>query len=208
MSAKSRFKPGVTLNFFGEGYNILRFDETKISFAEVENRIAEMRTEMDRAILDLEFYEPFGERGLKSWKDITTQVTRGSVCTRLSWMEIRSEGKKRKTTQLDELFFADTLFPLCDFSVTERPVVKSVRGSFYILEKEVGKIDTFFLEGVIGDLEHLHFSLEKFTFPRPNDSAGRASKELMVLSGVSCKGEALIRKDTDSVISNMYMVQT
>lgn len=199
MSAKSRFKPGVTLNFFGEGYNILRFDATKISFTEIENRVNEMQTEMERAILDLEFYEPFVERGPKSWKDITTSVTRGSVCTRLSWMEIRSEGKKRKTTHLDELFFADTLFPLCDFSIAERPVVKSVSGSFYILEKEVGKINTFFLEGVLADLEHLHFSLERFTFP---------SKELVVLSDVICKGESLIRKDTDSVISNMYMIPT
>lgn len=199
MTAKTRFKPGVTLNFFGEGYNILRFDETKLPFTDVEQRVAEMKTDMEAAILDLEFYQPFSEQGFNSWKDITAQVTRGSLCTRLSWMEIRSEGKKRKTSNLEELFFTDTLFPLCDFTISEMPIVKSVNGSFYILEKEVGKIDTFFLEGLIGDLEHLQFSLEKFTFP---------SKELVLLSGITCKGEALIRKDTDTVISNMRLIQT
>ena len=199
MNAKARSKSGVTINFFGEGYNLLRFDETRISFPEIETRVAEMRSELDRAVLDLEFYEPFADRGLKSWKDITRQVTRGSVCNRLSWMEIRSEGKKRKTSNLEELFFAETLFPLCDFTIADKPVVKSVNGSFYILEKEVGKIDTFFLEGVVADLEHLHFSLEKYQLP---------GKELTLLSGVSCRGEALMRKDTDTVISNMRLIVT
>lgn len=199
MNAKARSKSGVTINFFGEGYNVLRFDDAKISFSEIEQRSAEMNSEIDRAVLDLEFYEPFAERGLKSWKDITLQVTRGSVCNRLSWMEIRSEGKKRKTTNLDELFFADTLFPLCDFTISDKPVVKNVNGSFYILEKEVGKIDTFFLEGVVADLEHLHFSLEKFELP---------GKELVLLSGVKCRGEALVRKDTDTVISTMRLIVT
>lgn len=198
MSAKAK-KSGVTINFFGEGYNLLRFDENRISFAEVETRAKEMHAELDRAVLDLEFYEPFAERGLKSWKDITLQVSRGSVCHRLSWMEIRSEGRKRKTSTLDELFFADTLFPLCEFTIAEKPIVKNVNGSFYILEKEVGKIDTFFLEGVVADLEHLHFSLEKFRLP---------DKELVLLSGVSCRGEALVRKDTDTVISTMRLIQT
>ena len=89
-----------------------------------------MKMEIDRAVLDLEFYDPFAEQGLKSWKDITLQVTRGSVVNRLSWMEIRSEGKKRRTYHLDELFLADTLFPLCDFTLDEKPVVKNVSGSF------------------------------------------------------------------------------
>lgn len=199
MSAKSKLKPGITINFFGEGYNLLRFDETKIAFPEIEARTAEMKTEIDRAVLDLEFYEPFAERGLQSWRDITLQVTRGSAVNKLSWMEIRSEGKKRKTTNLEELFLADTLFPLCDFNIDDKPVVKNVNGSFYILEKEVGKIDTFFLEGVIADLEHLHFSLERFELP---------GKQLLLLSGVGCKGEALIRKDTDTVVSNMRMILT
>jgi hypothetical protein len=199
VTAKTKLKPGITLNFFGEGYNLLRFDETKISFAEIEARAAEMRSEVDRSILDLEFYEPFSTRGLKSWKDITVQVTRGSAVNRLSWMEIRSEGKKRKTTNLEELFLADTLFPLCDFAIADKPVVKSVTGSFYILEKEVGKIDTFFLEGSVPDLEHLHFSLERFALP---------GKELLLLSGVSCKGESLLRKDTDTVVSTMRMILT
>lgn len=199
MSAKLRFKPGVTINFFGEGYNLLRFDESRIQFTELEDRAAEMKCELELAVLDLEFYEPFSDRELKSWKDITRQVTRGSVCTQLSWMEIRSEGKKRKTSNLEELFFAETLFPLCDFTLTEKPVAKSVNGSFYILEKEVGKIDTFFLEGMVADLEHLHFHLEKFTLP---------GKELVLLSGVTCRGESLIRKETDTVISNMRLIQT
>ena len=199
MSAKTKSKPGVTLNFFGEGYNVLRYDETKLPYAQIEARVTAMKQEPERALLDLEFYEPFIAQGIKSWKDITTPVTRGSICNRLSWMEIRSEGKKRKTTNLDELFFAETLFPLCDFTIEERAVVKSVNGSFYILEKEVGKIDTFFLEGVVADLEHLHFSLEKFSFP---------DKDMVLLSGVSCRGEALIRKDTDTVISNMRLIQT
>lgn len=199
MNAKAKSKPGITLNFFGEGYNLLRFDETKIAFPEIESRTAEMRTEIDRAVLDLEFYEPFAERGLKSWRDITLPVTRGSVVNKLSWMEIRSEGKKRKTSNLEELFLADTLFPLCDFSIEEKPVVKNVNGSFYILEKEVGKIDTFFLEGVIADLEHLHFTLERIPLP---------GKELLLLSRVDCRGEALIRKDTDTVVSNMRLILT
>lgn len=199
MSARAKSKSGVTINFFGEGYSVLRFDETKIAFSAIEQRVAEMRSEMERAVLDLEFYEPFSDRGIKSWKDITTLVTRGSLANRLSWMEIRSEGKKRKTTTLDELFFAETLFPLCDYTITERPIVKSVNGSFYVLEKEVGKIDTFFLEGAVADLEHLHFSLEKFSFP---------TKEMTLLTGVNCRGEALIRKDTDTVISNMRLIQT
>lgn len=198
MTAK-KSKPGITLNFFGEGYNLLRFDESKISFSEIEARTMEMHTEIDRAVLDLEFYEPFAERGIKSWRDITVQVTRGSVVNRLSWMEIRSEGKKRKTSNLEELFLADTLFPLCDFEITDQPVVKSVHGSFYILEKEVGKIDTFFLEGMIADLEHLHFSLERFELP---------GKQLLLLSGINCKGESLVRKDTDTVVSNMRMILT
>lgn len=199
MNAKAKSKPGITLNFFGEGYNLLRFDESKIAFSEIESRTAEMKTEIDRAVLDLEFYEPFAERGLKSWRDITLQVSRGSVVNKLSWMEIRSEGKKRKTSNLEELFLADTLFPLCDFVIEDKPVVKNVNGSFYILEKEVGKIDTFFLEGAIADLEHLHFSLERFELP---------GKQLLLLSGVDCKGEALIRKDTDTVVSNMRMILT
>jgi hypothetical protein len=199
VNAKTKLKPGISLNFFGEGYSLLRFDENRISFAEVETRAAEMKTEIDRAVLDLEFYEPFTERGLKSWKDITIPVTRGSAVNKLSWLEIRSEGKKRKTTNLAELFLADTLFPLCDFTVDEKPVVKSVSGSFYILEKEVGKIDTFFLEGAVPDLEHLHFSLEKFSLP---------GKELLLLSAVSCKGESLIRKETDTVVSNMRTILT
>lgn len=199
MNAKSKLKPGITLNFFGEGYNLLRFDENRLPFREIEHRAMEMKLEIDRAILDLEFYEPFKEQGLNSWKDITMQVVRGSVVNRLSWMEIRSEGKKRKTHILEELFLSDTLFPLCDFAITEKPVVKNVSGSFYILEKEVGKIDTFFLEGAVHDLEHLHFSLEKYTLP---------GKELLLLSGISCKGEALIRKDPDTVVSTMRMILT
>jgi len=199
VSAKTKLKPGITLNFFGEGYNVLRFDENRLPFREIEHRAIELKMEIDRAVLDLEFYEPFKEQGLNSWKDITTQVTRGSVVNRLSWMEIRSEGKKRKTHILEDLILADTLFPLCDFSIEEKPVVKNVSGSFYILEKEVGKIDTFFLEGAMPDLEHLHFSLEKFNLP---------GKELLLLSSVSCKGEALIRKDTDTVISTMRMILT
>lgn len=159
----------------------------------------EMKMEIDQAILDLEFYEAFAEQGIRSWKDITLQVTRGSAVNKLSWMEIRSEGKKRKTSQLDELFLAETLFPLCDFTIEEKPVVKNVSGSFYILEKEVGKIDTFFLEGSVPDLEHLHFSLEKFDLP---------GKDLLLLSAVSCKGESLIRKDTDTVVSTMRMILT
>ncbi len=143
MNAKAKLKPGITLNFFGEGYNLLRFDENRLPFREIEQRAMEMKLEIDRAILDLEFYEPFAEQGLKSWKDITIQVTRGSSVNRLSWMEIRSEGKKRKTHILEELFLAETLFPLCDFQLDEMPVVKNVSGSFYILEKEVGRIDTF-----------------------------------------------------------------
>jgi hypothetical protein len=199
VTAKSKLKPGITLNFFGEGYNLLRYDENRLPFREIEHRAMEMKLEIDRAVLDLEFYEPFAEQGLKSWKDITLQVTRGSVVNRLSWMEIRSEGKKRKTHILEELFLAETLFPLCDFNIDQKPVVKNVSGSFYILEKEVGKIDTFFLEGAVPDLEHLHFSLEKFNLP---------GKELLLLSGVSCKGEARVRKDTDTVISTMRMILT
>lgn len=199
MNAKAKLKPGITLNFFGEGYNLLRFDETKLSFAEIEARSVELKSEVDRAVLDLGFYDVFASRGLKSWKDITVQVTRGSVVNRMSWMEIRSEGKKRKTSNLQELFLADTLFPLCDFSIAEKPVVKNVNGSFYIIEKEVGKIDTFFLEGAVPDLEHLHFALERFELP---------GKELLLLSGVSCKGESLMRKDTDTVISTMRMILT
>lgn len=199
MNAKAKLKPGITLNFFGEGYALLRFDESRLSYTEVEARAAEMKTEVDRAVLDLEFYEPFAARGLKSWKDITVPVTRGSAVNKLSWMEIRSEGKKRKTSNLAELFLADTLFPLCDFTIDDQPVVKSVSGSFYILEKEVGKIDTFFLEGSVPDLEHLHFSLEKFALP---------GKDLLLLSAVSCKGESLIRKETDTVVSNMRMILT
>lgn len=196
---KAKSKPGITLNFFGEGYALLRFDENRIAFAEIEARAAEMKAEVDRAVLDLEFYEPFASRGLQSWKDITIPVTRGSTVNRLSWMEIRSEGKKRKTSNLAELFLTDTLFPLCDFTVDEKPVVKSVNGSFYILEKEVGKIDTFFLEGAVPDLEHLHFSLEKFTLP---------GKEMLLLSAISCKGEPLIRKETDTVVSTMRAILT
>lgn len=199
MSAKTKSKPGITLNFFGEGYSLLRFDETKITFSEIELRTAEMKTEIDRAVLDLEFYEPFADRGIKSWRDITLQVARGSVVNKLSWMEIRSEGKKRKTSNLEELFLADTLFPLCDFNVVDKPIVKNVNGSFYILEKEVGKIDTFFMEGVIADLEHLHFSLERFELP---------GKHLLLLSGVHCKDEALLRKETDTVVSNMRLILT
>lgn len=199
MNAKAKSKPGITLNFFGEGYNVLRFDENRLTFREIEHRAMEMKLEIDRAVLDLEFYEPFAEQGLKSWKDITLQVTRGSVVNRLSWMEIRSEGKKRKTHILEELFLADTLFPLCDFAIEDKTVVKNVSGSFYILEKEVGKIDTFLLEGSVPDLEHLRFSLERYNLP---------GKELLLLSGVSCKGESLIRKDTDTVISTMRMILT
>ena len=199
MNAKAKSKPGITLNFFGEGYNVLRFDENRLTFREIEHRAMEMKLEIDRAVLDLEFYEPFAEQGLKSWKDITLQVTRGSVVNRLSWMEIRSEGKKRKTHILEELFLADTLFPLCDFAIDDKTVVKNVSGSFYILEKEVGKIDTFLLEGSVPDLEHLRFSLERYNLP---------GKELLLLSGVSCKGESLIRKDTDTVISTMRMILT
>lgn len=199
MTAKTKLKPGITLNFFGEGYNLLRFDENRLPFREIEHRAMEMKMEVDRAILDLEFYEPFKEQGLISWKDITLQVTRGSVVNRLSWMEIRSEGKKRKTHILEELFLAETLFPLCDFVIEDKPIVKNVSGSFYILEKEVGKIDTFFLEGAVPDLEHLHFSLERFNFP---------GKELLLLTSVSCKGEALIRKEADTVISTMRMILT
>jgi hypothetical protein len=199
VNAKAKSKPGITLNFFGEGYNVLRFDENRLTFREIEHRAMEMKLEIDRAVLDLEFYEPFAEQGLKSWKDITLQVTRGSVVNRLSWMEIRSEGKKRKTHILEELFLADTLFPLCDFAIEDKTVVKNVSGSFYILEKEVGKIDTFLLEGSVPDLEHLRFSLERYNLP---------GKELLLLSGVSCKGESLIRKDTDTVISTMRMILT
>jgi hypothetical protein len=199
VNAKAKSKSGITLNFFGEGYNLLRFDETKISFLEIEKRVSEMKTEIDRAVLDLEFYEPYLERGIKSWRDITLQVTRGSCVNKLSWMEIRSEGKKRKTSNLEELFLAETLFPLCDYNIDEKPVVKNVNGSFYILEKEVGKIDTFFLEGAIADLEHLHFSLERFELP---------GKNLLLLSGVDCRGEALTRKDTDTVVSTMRMILT
>jgi hypothetical protein len=199
VNAKSKLKPGITLNFFGEGYNVLRFDENRLPFREIEHRAMEMKLEIDRAILDLEFYEPFKEQGLNSWKDITLQVTRGSAVNRLSWMEIRSEGKKRKTHILEELFLADTLFPLCNFNIEDKSIVKNVSGSFYILEKEVGKIDTFFLEGAVPDLEHLYFSLEQFNLP---------GKDLLLLTGVSCKGEGLIRKDTDTVISTMRMILT
>lgn len=199
MSAKVKLKPGITLNFFGEGYSLLRFDESKIAFDILEKRAAEMKTELDRAVLDLEFYEPFKDQGLLSWKDITRVVTRGSYVTRLSWMEIRSEGKKRKTSNLEELFLAETLFPLCDFTIVDQPIVKSINGSFYILEKEVGKVDTFFFEGVISDVEYLHFGLERFVFP---------VKNLLLLSSVSCKGEALIRKETDTVVSNMRTILT
>jgi hypothetical protein len=199
MSAKSKLTPGITLNFFGEGYNLLRFDESRLPFATLETRAAELNMELDRAVLDLEFYEPFKPQNINSWKDITRHVTRGSLVSRLSWMEIRSEGKKRKTTNLEELFLTETLFPLCDFTIADQPVVKSTSGSFYILEKEVGKIDTFFLEGTIGDLENLQFGLEQFSFP---------SKKLLLLSNVSCRGEALMRKETDTVVSTMRTILT
>ncbi len=199
MNVKSKIKTGVTLNFFGEGYSVLRYDEARIPFDVLEQRAAEIKQELDRAILDLEFYEPFKEQGITSWKDITRQVTRGSYVTRLSWMEIRSEGKKRKTSNLDELFLTETLFPLCDFDIADQPIVKSINGSFYILEKEVGKIDTFFMEGVVGDIEHLHFKLERFSFP---------AKNLLLLTAVSCKGEGLMRKETDTVVSNMRLILT
>jgi len=199
MSAKVKLKAGVTLNFFGEGYAVLRFDESKIDFAELETRAVQMGAELDRAVLDLEFYEPFKDRGINSWKDITRVVTRGSYVTRLSWMEIRSEGKKRKTSNLEELFLTETLFPLCDYAITEQPIVKSINGSFYILEKEVGKVDTFFFEGGVSEIEFLSFQLERFTFPLKN---------LLLLTGVTLKNEPLMRKDADTVVSNMRMILT
>ncbi len=199
MSAKVKLKPRVTLNFFGEGYTLLRFDDSKISYDLLEKRALEMKSELDRAVLDLEFYEPFKEQGFTSWKDITKVATRGSYVTRLSWMEIRSEGKKRKTTNLEELFLTETLFPLCDFTIADQPIVKSITGSFYILEKEVGKVDTFFFEGVVADIEHLHFGLERFAFP---------TKNLLLLTSVSCRDEELMRRDTDTVVSNMRVILT
>lgn len=199
MNAKAKSKAGVTLNLFGEGYNVLRFDESRISYAEIEQRAAEMKRPPEQALLELDFYDPFAERGIKSWKDVCAVAARGTSVNRLSWLEIRSEGRKRRTSTLEELFLVETLFPICEYTVTEMPIVKSINGSFYVLEKEVGKLDTFFLEGSMADLENLAFTLNRFTFPE---------KSLYLLTNVSCNNEPLVRKDPDTVVSKMSVILT
>ena len=47
MNAKSKIKPGVTLNFFGEGYSVLRYDDSRIPFDVLEKRAAEIKQELE-----------------------------------------------------------------------------------------------------------------------------------------------------------------
>lgn len=153
-----------------------------------------MQLTMEQALLDLEFYEVFKAEKFNSWKDITSFVSRGTLVHRLSFLEIRSEGKKRKSSTLEELFLANTLFPVCDFTVKVADEKLNERDDFFILEKEVGKIDTFYLDGTASDIPDLRFELKEHHI---------GDKTLLLLDALYCRDKALVSKGSDSVVSNM-----
>lgn len=177
-----------SINLYGEGTRIYQLELTEKQFQQLSN--AQKQQSWEEMLLDLHFLNTMG---IRHWKDLAIAPPLvGLKLTTKSLIEIRANGRKKRTIIANEIIEHTTLFPIYTISTQTFNSNLSEHG-FILVEQETGLIQSF-------EFETADFHLSDVTFK----TLTFENEEWLL--GIEYNNRLLASKRSDSVVRGMFLV--
>lgn len=177
-----------SINLYGEGIRIYRLELTEKQFKQFSN--ARQQLSWEEMLLDLHF---MNEMGIHHWKDLAKDLPLvGLKITPKSRIEIRANGRKKRTIIADEIVEHTTLFPI--YAISNQAFNKvSTEKEFIVVEHETGLIQSLDFETTDFELSDLTFKIISFE-----------NEEWLV--GMDYKKMVITSKKSDTVVTGLFVM--
>jgi len=194
-------KSKVLIKLYGESFKIHRVNVKR--YLNGLNACYEIARQLDepleQALLNINFFKLFNEQysgdKFHSIQDLVDDTFGGLVSNSKARIEIRKGRKMLQKFSLDELFKPKTIFPL--FNVHKGIISLELNNNLFLIEKEVGLIDTYEVETEYFDIYKLKFNICDVKYNNDNHQ---------LLLALSYNAKKLKSTNSDTLITYQYCV--
>ena len=149
----------IRVKLFGESFKIHSLDVKRPSsrLELFKNRAFQLREPLETALLNIQFFNRFSSDKLNSVQDLIQHTFGGLINTTKAKIEIKKGRKILQKFTLNDLCKPITLFPI--FNVYTENINLKLNNNIFLIEKEVGLIDTYVIEVENFDIYKLKFNI-------------------------------------------------
>ncbi len=184
----------VKINFFGVGCRIIKGCVSEELWEKITECAERMKTSVDYAILDNDFFSQLDLKNFKSFDDMENVLNvSGLLNHSKSAIEIRINKKKRAKISSNEIVNQNSLFPLYDVKASELIHKTEGKKNITIVEEETGRIGTF-------EFECRKFEIEKLKFIVTRTKV-KPERTYSIIIELSYDGKALQSVQSDTMVT-------
>lgn len=186
----------ITINFFGLSHRIHSVFNDGDVLQHLKQAALKMRCPLERAILDPEFFDYYGDEKISHISFLRHQYVFGLVNDESSFIEIKVNGLRKRKVFLKEIIEQETLFPV--YHVNTAKPINYLDFCLRVMKEEIGRCASFsFKINQPFIFENLDFN---FTKIEDEDTT------ISILESLSYNGSRLKSNKCETLVRSSYAV--